>query len=636
VVFINEEPPAGARSRCRILQAHRPPPRKSLVERLISGRVALAAVLSLVGLTNCGRPATSDVQIIGGTTTSQPYPFFVSLTSGGAAGRFCGASLIARRIVLTAAHCVDGQQGTLFVHFESQRSESEGVDITARKVVAHQSYDPMLLVNDIALIQLAEDAPDYAHPVELSERSADTAVGGDLRVIGFGNLSSVGWVEPSHLMQVDIQVLPASDCQQPYESFDGTTQVCAGSPGGGLDSCQGDSGGPLFRGTSSGGARSFQIEGLVSYGNGCAQKGSPGVYTRVSAFRNWIDLTIADFQMPAHGAETLVLNRIFRQECYSTLSVDTEENRNGGVIREYHQLTIGGSFKPLGGRSFRGTIASTPECHVLLDDGQRVDFFLGESTRNSRRGRYSVLAFVGGEEKPTFIAPLSSRSDFSLVCQNGDLDVFWNVLRPYSQATLEMGHSTFFSNLESSGNGFRSEELLASCQVGSTRLILEKGVSKRNEETYLVTVTNLLSKRSGVDHRFEYTLLPSDGAQVDARLATRPSGELELVLTNLGQEAMYGWRLTCDAPLALQLSNGALLESRAVGAGEFELSLFDPLVPERAILAGQSIRPVLINIEQVRAWAKKQNEQYARCDWNSFIVEIDLGLTLPPAPAPVN
>lgn len=48
---------------------------------------------------------------------------------------------------------------------------------------------------------------------------------------------------------------------------------------GGIGACQGDSGGPLVVGGT-------QI-GVVSRGNKC-ERGSPTVYSRVSAYKSWI------------------------------------------------------------------------------------------------------------------------------------------------------------------------------------------------------------------------------------------------------------------------------------------------------------------------------------------------------------
>lgn len=64
--------------------------------------------------------------------------------------------------------------------------------------------------------------------------------------------------------------------------------ICAGIPQGGKDSCQGDSGGPIVI--------DKKLVGIVSWGNGCAQPGFPGVYTNIAYFGKWIDKQKSHFE----------------------------------------------------------------------------------------------------------------------------------------------------------------------------------------------------------------------------------------------------------------------------------------------------------------------------------------------------
>jgi secreted trypsin-like serine protease len=73
--------------------------------------------------------------------------------------------------------------------------------------------------------------------------------------------------------------------------------ICAARPG--KDACEGDSGGPLvlqYWRKSHDGETSPNDEvqiGVVSWGLGCAEPGHPGVYTRVSAYLDWIRRAMA-------------------------------------------------------------------------------------------------------------------------------------------------------------------------------------------------------------------------------------------------------------------------------------------------------------------------------------------------------
>lgn len=87
---------------------------------------------------------------------------------------------------------------------------------------------------------------------------------------------------PDELQKVCVPVVSHQKCKADYKPRPITDNMfCAGVPQGGKDSCQGDSGGPV---TNKDGA----VVGIVSWGAGCAEKGYPGVYTRLGSFVQWV------------------------------------------------------------------------------------------------------------------------------------------------------------------------------------------------------------------------------------------------------------------------------------------------------------------------------------------------------------
>jgi hypothetical protein len=92
------------------------------------------------------------------------------------------------------------------------------------------------------------------------------------------------------LQEAQVNIVSNSDCGAAYGSGMITDDMlCAqGVNGAGqvTDACQGDSGGPLV--CASGGA-AYVVHGATSWGYGCAQAQYPGVWSRVSYVRDWID-----------------------------------------------------------------------------------------------------------------------------------------------------------------------------------------------------------------------------------------------------------------------------------------------------------------------------------------------------------
>lgn len=233
-----------------------------------------------------------DVKILGGAVAAPgQFPWMASLIDSKAErailGAYCGGAVIAPRVVITAAHCVQGvRAGEMDVVLGRTRlsQDNEGERIAVQKILSHPGYDPSNVRNDIALLQLAR--PTAATPLAIA-RPADnglTAPGTRVITSGWG-ATAEGGEASDELLFVRLTARSRGYCDREYGRIHDASQLCVGSSRAGEDSCQGDSGGPVM----SGEAEATRLVGLVSYGNGCGREGVPGVYTRVSFFAEWVD-----------------------------------------------------------------------------------------------------------------------------------------------------------------------------------------------------------------------------------------------------------------------------------------------------------------------------------------------------------
>mmetsp|Transcript_32289 Transcript_32289/g.67892 ORF Transcript_32289/g.67892 Transcript_32289/m.67892 type:complete len:475 (+) Transcript_32289:304-1728(+) len=228
-----------------------------------------------------------DPRIIGGSEARpNEYSFAVSLEERGS--HFCGGSLIAKNVVLTAAHC---NGGTYSVALGKHNLGAGGGQVIAKKdEIIHPQYNDAKTDNDFMLVILDRDATlnDDVGLVTINDKASTPRVDDRVTVMGWGETGS-GLSDV--LMEVDVNVISNGECNtskdasSTYEGAITANMLCAKADG--QDSCQGDSGGPLVD------SDGVQV-GVVSWGIGCASPDFPGVYAKVSRAHEWIRSTICE------------------------------------------------------------------------------------------------------------------------------------------------------------------------------------------------------------------------------------------------------------------------------------------------------------------------------------------------------
>lgn len=284
-------------------------------------------------------PDTGTPRIIGGEATRvSDYPWRVALVHRDDSretpislleGQFCGGTLIHPRWVLTAAHCVFDNSyywGNLLsntaidVVLGAHNLRTDvGERVHVNRIIPHTDYNASAINNDIALLEL-ERAVEYP-TVGLVGSHAVIPEGTLATAIGWGNTSDV-LERPlflDELQQVTLPIVSNETCTAAaealgYYSVISAGEMCAGLAEGGKDVCFGDSGGPLLIAGSDG----LKQVGITSWGwsDHCAQPNIYSVYTRVSAYADFIEWYVCGgdspidtlFSNPVPPAPVLVVN----------------------------------------------------------------------------------------------------------------------------------------------------------------------------------------------------------------------------------------------------------------------------------------------------------------------------------------
>eukprot|EP00547_Thalassionema_nitzschioides_P018235 CAMPEP_0194246428 /NCGR_PEP_ID=MMETSP0158-20130606/14962_1 /TAXON_ID=33649 /ORGANISM="Thalassionema nitzschioides, Strain L26-B" /LENGTH=269 /DNA_ID=CAMNT_0038982319 /DNA_START=244 /DNA_END=1050 /DNA_ORIENTATION=+ len=168
---------------------------------------------------------------------------------------------------------------------------TSGTYTTAKRVLSHSDFSATssLVQNDIMLLQLSDIITDVM-PVDLNFDSDLPNPKDKVNIFGYGTTKKGVMKLASRLRVTQIDIIDDDICQAFWDGLMIPEQmVCAVRES--RDSCMGDSGGPLIYDKQL--KQDVQV-GIVSFGICAGSADEPTVYTRISAFEDWIKMGICE------------------------------------------------------------------------------------------------------------------------------------------------------------------------------------------------------------------------------------------------------------------------------------------------------------------------------------------------------
>lgn len=275
----------------------------------IVGAIALLTVVAAASLSDNANTTRTEQHgydwiqgVITGGRNAEPHsaPWIVSIQWGWTfqtTSQYCGGSIISASWVVTAGHClgrITDSGAFIMIAGRHNLQQSETATEQLRYINRARTFSHPNYVNngnvgpyDIALIHAAPAFQLNSYVQTIALPAAGSIPSGQFTLHGWGSTSLTNVPQmpailqtvskPSITMDLCRRLVPANLLRD--------SNLCTGPLTGGISSCGGDSGGPL--------TQNRQLIGVVSWGvSPCGSRNAPSVYTRTSAYIDWIQQTM--------------------------------------------------------------------------------------------------------------------------------------------------------------------------------------------------------------------------------------------------------------------------------------------------------------------------------------------------------
>ncbi|XP_065393593.1 brain-specific serine protease 4 isoform X4 [Macaca fascicularis] len=268
--------------------------------------LAWTATLSAARIPACGKPQQLNRVVGGEDSTDNEWPWVVSIQKNGT--HQCAGSLLTSRWVITAAHCFKDNLNkpslfsVLLGAWQLGNPGSRSQKVGVAWVQPHPMYSWKEGARaDIALVRLEHSIQfsERVLPICLPDASIHLPPNTHCWISGWGSIQDgVPLPHPQTLQKLKVPIIDSEVCSRLYWRGAGHEAItedmlCAGYLEGERDACLGDSGGPLMCQVDG----AWLLAGIISWGEGCAERNRPGVYISLSAHRSWVEKIVQGVQL---------------------------------------------------------------------------------------------------------------------------------------------------------------------------------------------------------------------------------------------------------------------------------------------------------------------------------------------------